>query len=255
VTVRHPVEGVAPLPAVVIEDHPLYRRALLDELDAAHDFTVLGCCGSIEDFEREYLTSVAGDGSGAVRPAVVLLDLHLPGLSGAEGVARLRAAGLPVLVLSAVDDPAEVLDVIAAGAAGYLTKNADGTEILTAVRTVATGGSYISPTLASYLLAAARATAGAAADRMADDPPIRAARDGAVHPDAAGLTERERTILGLVAAGETDRDIAAELHISVSTVRSHLDRIRHKTGRRRRPDLTRLAYQSGLAPDEETAPG
>jgi DNA-binding NarL/FixJ family response regulator len=182
---------------------------------------------------------------------VVLLDLHLPGLSGAEGVARLHTAGLAILVLSAINDPPEVLDAIAAGAAGYLTKNADGTEIIIAVRTIATGGTYISPTLASFLLAASHSAPPGPAP--APGPEYAGAgtpSDTGGHPDAAGLTERERAILGLVAAGETDRDIAAALCISVSTVRSHLDRIRHKTGRRRRPDLTRLAYQVGLAPEE-----
>ncbi|CAA9232984.1 MAG: hypothetical protein AVDCRST_MAG41-1088 [uncultured Corynebacteriales bacterium] len=221
-----PARAVAVL---IVEDHPLYRNALRQELEAVPGVLPVATSGSLEDAE-EHLR-----GTGRHRPDLVLLDLHLPGLGGADGVRHVRAAGLPVLVLSAAAEPAGVLDAIAAGAAGYLTKNADGAEIATAVRTVAAGGTYISPTLASYLLVAARQDPGA------DRP----------QSDQAGLTERERSILGLVAAGETDRDIAAQLSISVSTVRSHLDRIRHKTGHRRRPDLTRLAFQTGIVP----APG
>lgn len=94
------------------------------------------------------------------------------------------------------------------------------------MRVVAEGGTYISPILASHLLAAC-------ADRRRTP---------------AALTGRERTIRGLVAAGETDRDLARELGISITTMRSHLDPIRAKTGRRRRPDLTRLAYEHGIPP-------
>lgn len=200
----------------VIEDHPLYRKALLSELDGMTGVETVASAGSVEEF----------DVGSHRRPDVVILDLNLPGLGGTHAVLHLRAAGLPVLVVSAAASSSDVLDAVAAGAAGYLSKHADGTEVAAAVRSVGAGGTYISPTLASHLLTA-----------RAD--PLRT---------PVVLTERERTILGLVAAGETDRDIAAELGISIATVRSHLDRIRDKTGRRRRPDLTRLAYEHAITP-------
>jgi DNA-binding NarL/FixJ family response regulator len=100
-----------------------------------------------------------------------------------------------------------------------LTKEAEPDEILRAVMAVAAGRTYVSATLAAFLLKA----------------PIQ-------------LTEREKEILQLVASGETDRDIAEQLVISVRTVHSHLDRIRDKTGCRRRADLTRLAIESGIIP-------
>jgi DNA-binding NarL/FixJ family response regulator len=93
------------------------------------------------------------------------------------------------------------------------------------VRIVADGGTHISPTLASYFLHAARPS----------DPATR-----------LDLTDREREILVLVAQGERDEDIAKQLYVGVRTVRSHLEHIRDKTGRRRRPDLTRYAYERGL---------
>ena len=155
------------------------------------------------------------------RADVVLLDLNLPGLSGVPGVRRLVQAGRVVLVLSAAARPETVAEVVAAGARGYLTKNADGSEVASAVRTLAGGGRHVPEGL------------------PAGPPP-------APGPSTAGLTHRETEVLARLAAGATDAEIAAALVISVRTVSSHLDRIREKTGRRRRPDLTRLAYEAGL---------
>jgi DNA-binding NarL/FixJ family response regulator len=199
----------------VIDDHPLYRQGLSLTIEAAAGLELVAAARSIEDFDSRL----------DCKPDVVLLDLQLPGRKGADGVRHLCARGLAVLVISASGSQDDVLDAIAAGARGYLTKDAEAADIVSAVETIAGGGTYVSPTLASYLLRAARAEASAV-------------------PWA--LTEREREILGLLAAGETDQDIADQLYISVRTVRSHLDRIRDKTGHRRRPDLTRLALEQGI---------
>jgi len=203
----------------VIDDHPLYRQGLAVAIEAAPGMDLVLAARSIEDF----------DAHSDVRPDVVILDLHLPGLEGAQAVAHLCERGLAVLVVSASDDQDAVLDAMAAGASGYLTKDAEESEITAAVAAIAGGGTYVSPALAAYLLRAAR-----------------------TQPKSAlwSLTEREREILRLLASGETDQDIAAQLYISVRTVRSHLERIRDKTGRRRRPDLTRLAIEQGLMGDD-----
>ena len=158
-------------------------------------------------------------------PAVVLLDLNLPGRGGAEGVQHVCEQGYIVLVISAAGTRSHVVEAIAAGASGYLTKNAESDEIVNAVKTVASGGTYISPTLAAYLLETAQRADG---------------------PRNLRLSEREREVLALLAQGERDQDIAEQLYISIRTVRSHLERIRDKTGRRRRPDLTRLAVEQGI---------
>ena len=143
----------------------------------------------------------------------MILDLHLPGIEGADAVRFVRSAGPEVLVLSASDDPIEVIEAIGAGAAGYLTKSADTEEIILAIGIVSSGATYVSPVLAGHLLHQAQKKEPAS--------PLE-------------LTPREREILELVAEGETDADIAVRLYISVHTVHSHLDRIREKTGRRRR---------------------
>jgi DNA-binding NarL/FixJ family response regulator len=198
----------------IVDDHPVYRQGLAMAVDRADDLELVGQASSIEAFDRL-----------DVQPDVVLLDLHLPGIEGAAGVAHVCLTGSRVLVVSAAGTPEDVIDAIAAGAAGYLTKEADADEITGAVRTVSGGATYVSPTLASYLLRADRSDA------------------------AYTLTKRERDVLALVAAGETDRDIAEQLMIAKTTVHSHLDRIRDKTGARRRAELTNLAHRLGIAPD------
>jgi len=201
----------------VIEDHPLYRAALVRALSDAPDVTVGVQAGSVEEF-------------AAYRPdpgGVAILDLQLPGARDAEAVITMVGHGYRVLVVSANGSRQTVLAAIAAGARGYLTKNADSDEILRAVREVAGGNSYVSPTLASFLLDSSR-------DRYT-----------AVR---LPLTDREREVLALVAAGERDQDIADALHISLRTVRSHLDRIREKTGQRRRAGLATMAIAQGIVP-------
>lgn len=195
-----------PVTVVIIDDHPLYREGLAKAVEGAEDLTLVGATRGIEEFERLRLT-----------PTVVLLDLHLPGITGSEGVERVVRAGHRVLIVSAAATPDAVVDAMGAGAAGYVTKDVEAGDLVTAVRVVAAGGTFVSPTLAAFLL--------------------RARHRSDEHFD---LTTRELEVLELVADGETDREIAEQLFISIATVRSHLDRIRDKTGARRRVQLAAL---------------
>jgi DNA-binding NarL/FixJ family response regulator len=197
----------------IVDDHPVYRQGLAVAVQQAGDLQLAGDAKSIEDFDK---LGASAD--------VVLLDLHLPGIEGSAGVAHMCGAGYRVLVVSAAGTPTDVVDAIGAGAAGYLTKETDSDEITGAIRIVAGGGTYVSPTLASYLLRAETST---------------------MHYK---LTKREREVLALVAAGEKDQDIAAQLFIGITTVHSHLERIRDKTGARRRAELTNLAHKLGIGP-------
>ena len=206
---------------IVVDDHPVFRQGLAHAVDAADDLDLVGAVASVEELDELAASS-----------EVVILDLGLPGRRGADAVRHVCDRGALVLVVSAEGGQQDVVDAIAAGASGYLTKSSHPDEIMNAVRTVAAGETYVSPTLAAYLLRAAKAD-----EREA----------------TYALTEREREILGLVAAGERDTDIAEQLFISIRTVRSHLDRIRDKTGHRRRADLTRLAVEEGIVPPN--APG
>jgi DNA-binding NarL/FixJ family response regulator len=192
----------------IIDDHPVFLHGMADVIEGSAGLELVLAASSVEDFDQRLDD----------RPDVVVLDLQLPGLSGAAGVGHLRKPGFKILVMSAAENEGAVVDAIGAGASGYLTKVATPDEIVRAVNIVATGGTYVSATLAGYLL-----------------------------KDRIKLTPREREILRLVARGETDQDIADQLFVSISTVRGHLDRIGAKTGHRRRPDLTRLAIERGLS--------
>ena len=201
----------------IVDDHPVFREGLGHMVDGAADFALTLTAASVEDYTAR---SAAASGPGA---EIVILDLGLPGLSGAEAVDHMCQLGLRVLVVSADGQQDAVVDAIGAGAAGYLTKAADPYEIVVALREIARGGTYVSPTLASFL--------------------VRAQRKDA--PDAPwALTPREREVLAHVAEGSTDAEIATTLFISMSTVRGHLDRVRNKTGLRRRAQLALL----GVAP-------
>ncbi|UJW36161.1 response regulator transcription factor [Saccharothrix sp. AJ9571] len=200
----------------VIEDHPLYRAAVARVLEEAEDIEL----GAVADSVARFAVCRQPAGS------VVVLDLKLRGIADAAAVMEIVGMGHKVLVVSAHAGQSEVLGAISAGARGYLSKDADGEEILRAIREIASGNSYVSPTLASFVLNSTR-------DRNAGPKLV--------------LSERERQVLSLVAAGERDQDIAEAMSISVRTVRSYLDRIRDKTGRRRRPELTRLAIEEGIA--------
>jgi len=210
--------GEALIDVSVVEDHPLYRIALVQVLMESGCTRVGTIAGSVEEF-----ASFRAPPGG-----VVVLDLKLPGLHDASAVVAVTSMGHRVLVVSAQADKAAVLAAVAAGARGFLTKDAEAAEIIRAVREVAAGHTYVSPVLASMLLDSSRERYTA----------LR-----------LPLSDRERQVLGLLAAGERDQDIAEALAISVRTVRSHLDRIREKTGRRRRPELTRLAIEEGIATD------
>jgi DNA-binding NarL/FixJ family response regulator len=195
----------------IVEDHPVFRKGLMQVVEAAPGLELAGVARSVDEFTALRL------GGGVI----VLLDLQLPGsrLEGPGAVAHLVGRDYQVLVVSASEQPADVVQAIGAGARGYLSKQAEETEILGAIQAVAQGRTYVSATLAGYLL----------------ETPIP-------------ITAREREILELVAGGETDQDIADQLTISVRTVHSHLDRIRDKTGSRRRADLTRFAIKRGIIP-------
>jgi DNA-binding NarL/FixJ family response regulator len=205
----------AALHVAIVEDHPLYREALERALGTDDDIALDLSAGSLEEFSARVRT----------RPDVVVVDLRLPGLGGFDGVRHLVGRGFAVLVLSGSVDGDDVVGAISEGARGYVSKDARAPEIVTALRTVAAGRTYVSPTLAGLLLQASRPR---------EEPGVR------------DLTERERAVLSLVARGHTDHQVAHRLGIGVSTVRSHLDRIRDKTGQRRRADLTRFALENEL---------
>jgi two-component system, NarL family, nitrate/nitrite response regulator NarL len=200
----------------VIEDHPLYRVSV-ERVLAEADFVELG---AVVDSVARFHVHRQPPGS------VVLLDLGLPGVAGAAAVLEVCELGHHVLVVSAQAEPEVVLGAIAAGARGFLSKDVDADELLIAIKTVADGGAYVSAVVAGMIMKDN-------ADRPATSAEVE-------------LSPREEQVLRLVAAGERDVDIALILGIGVRTVRGYLDRIRDKTGERRRPGLVKEAIRRGL---------
>ncbi|MEU6776394.1 response regulator transcription factor [Streptomyces sp. NPDC046759] len=201
----------------VVSDCPLLLHGLISVVDSA------------PELQRQL-----GVGHKATPPHevgeadVVLLNLRVSVQEICDLVARLHEKGRRVVVLSAGATQTDLVLFIEAGARGHVSQWAAEEELLTALRTVASGRSYFS---ASFF------------------------GDRDVHQNPPRITDREQEILRLVANGATDREIAAELNISEHTVHSHLDRVCSKTGYRRRADLTRLALKRGMATVEPAEEG
>ena len=206
-----------PIRVLIADDHPVFRAGLAGLLAAAPDAEMAG---------------MAATGTEAVeiarqtQPDVVLMDLHMPGLNGIEATRRIvtDSPHITVVILTMFDDDDSVFAALRAGARGYLLKGASLEQIRRALRAAADGEAIFGAGLAARM-----------PTYLAPAPP---------GPET--LSGRERELVALIAQGRTDAQIASQLNISTSTVRSHLDRISDTTGCRRRADLTRQALGAGL---------
>jgi DNA-binding NarL/FixJ family response regulator len=216
VTTRRPTIKV-----LIVDDHAVVRTGLRLLLEREEDFEVVGEAGTADEGVRV---------ARLEKPDVVLLDVVMPGRSGIDACAEtVQASKGRVLVLSMQDDPTYVRAAFAAGASGYMLKEAADTELVQAVREVAGGGRYVHPTLGARLAQAEVE----AARRAANDP----------------LSEREREVLRLLALGHTNQEIAKSLFISVRTAETHRAHIMQKLGLGTRAELVRYALANGLLDD------
>ncbi len=208
---------MSPIRVMVIDDHPIVREGLVSVLGDEDDLDIVGAAGSA----REALALLP-----RLRPDVILLDLEMPEQDGVEAIPHLLDAqpGLGVLVFTAYDTDDRVLGAVRAGARGYLLKGASAEDIARGIRTLHGGGSYLEPRVASKLLAELNS-------------PRRA---------AAGLSDREREVLRLVADGLPTKQIAHSLSITERTVKFHVHSIFHKLGADNRAQAVALAAQRGL---------
>jgi two-component system, NarL family, response regulator DevR len=207
---------------LVVDDFPLVREGLAAALAIDPGFEVLGQASDAEEGLRL---------ARELRPDVVLLDLRMPEGGGIALLEKLREE-LPetrALVVTASEKAEALLDAVAAGAAGYVTKRVSARELRHAVVTVYSGGSIITPTLAGHLLREY--------SQVSRGEPMH------VRPL---LGQREQEVLKLVAQGCTDREVGTRLYISPRTVQNHLARIREKTGLRRRSELAAWAAEHSL---------
>ncbi|AKG42114.1 response regulator transcription factor [Streptomyces sp. JH002] len=204
-----------PITLLIVDDHPVVRDGLRGMFATAPEFEVLG---------------EAADGPTGVElarrltPDVVLMDLRMPGGGGVAAIRELGRRGLSskVLVLTTYDTDSDTLPAIEAGATGYLLKDTPREDLFAAVRAAAEGRTVLSPAVATRLVSRVREPVGEA------------------------LSVRERQVLGLVAKGGSNREIAAELFISEATVKTHLAHLYTKLGVKDRAAAVATAYERGI---------
>jgi DNA-binding NarL/FixJ family response regulator len=213
----------APTTVLIVDDEELVRTGLTMILDAAEELRVVG---------------EAVDGADAVartnelRPDVVLMDVQMPRVGGIDATRRILAGPEPrprIVVLTTFSEPEIVYDALVAGASGFLLKDMPGSQLAGAIRAIARGEELLAPTLTRRLI-----------------EQFVAQRRRTPAPALQRLTDREREVLRLVAAGLTNTEIAGTLVIGVETVKTHVSRILAKLGLRDRVQAVILAYESGL---------
>ncbi|MGW5035323.1 response regulator [Streptomyces nigra] len=208
-----------PIRVFLLDDHEVVRRGLTDLLDAEPDISVVGDADTVEH------ALVRGP---ALRPHVAVLDVRLPDGDGITVCRELRSQmpELACLMLTSFDDEEALLDAIMAGASGYVLKQIRGSDLVSAVRTVASGQSMLDPATTARLMRSLRA-----------DP----VETPSVPPELEGLSPRERDILALIGDGLTNREIGKKLYLSEKTVKNHISRLLAKLGVQRRVQAAVLA--------------
>ncbi|WP_328685014.1 response regulator transcription factor [Streptomyces sp. NBC_01261] len=215
----HTFTAQDPIRVFLLDDHEVVRRGLSDLLDAEEDISVVG---DAENVEHALLRAPA------VRPHVAVLDVRLPDGDGITVCRELRdrMPELAVLMLTSFDDEDALLDAIMAGASGYVLKQIKGSDLVSAVRTVASGQSMLDPATTARLMRSLRA-----------EP----TQTPAISPELASLSPREREILALIGDGLTNREIGKSLYLSEKTVKNHISRLLAKLGVQRRVQAAVLA--------------
>jgi len=208
-----------PIRVLIVDDHAVVRSGIRLLLSQEPDIEPVGEAGT----GREAIFEAR-----ALKPDVILMDVVMPDQTGLEALPTLvrEHPETKVLLLSMQDDPRYVQEAFAAGASGYVLKEAADAEVVAAVREVARGGRYVNPQLGARLVVAA-----AEAERRADEDP---------------LSDREREVLRLLALGHTNQEIAQQLYISVRTAETHRAHIMQKLRLQSRAELVRYALAQGL---------
>ena len=217
------VGGTRPIRIVVVDDHSLFRRGVA-EFVKAEGMRVVGEAANGEDGIRAI---------ARFSPDVVVMDIHMPGISGIEATREViaRSPDARVLIFTVSGDDDDVLRAIAAGACGYLHKDAPMDELVEGIRTAAAGGSMISPRAAAPLLRELQSHVG------------ETALDAALLPD---LSERETEVLKLLMLGADNAQIGETLFVSTGTVKNHISAILEKLGVENRVQAAVMAVRAGL---------
>lgn len=209
-----------PTRVVIADDHPLFRAGVRERLEKRGSGIVV--VGEASDGEEAYQLV------GRLRPDVALLDIAMPGVNGIEATRRIKAEWpeIGVLILTVYDDEQYIYALIDAGAAGYLLKTTDASELRDAVQRIRQGEAVLSPAVTEKVL-----------KRMLEG--------GRVQPCSSPLSERESEVLGLAARGASNKLIAHQLQLSIRTVHSHMRHIFTKMGVASRTEAVMLGVRQG----------
>jgi two-component system, NarL family, response regulator NreC len=219
---------------LVADDHAVLRAGLKLLISAQSDMDVVGEAAGGAETVRSVQATV---------PHVVLLDLSMPGARFAQTIEQLVrvAPSSRVLVLTMHDDPAYLQAALVAGASGYIVKKAADVELLTAIRAVYHGRTFVDLTRPGEI--------------APDDEVRRVGRDSPAGGQPRPLSQREAEVLRLLAQGHTNREAADHLAVSVKTIETHRKRLNDKLGLKSRAQLFRFAVEAGLLDDAAAQPG
>lgn len=221
----------APIRVLLVDDHALFRSGIKSLLQRHPEFEIVGEAGDgMEGVKR----------AAQLKPDVVLLDLHMPGLSGRDAAAMMteEAPGSHVLMLTVSEDAEDLIETLRAGACGYLLKNIEAETLTAAITKAAAGESVISPQMMGKLVQGVRGAPPKAS--------TEAATPAVVASELNKLSPREREILVLVARGQSNKEIARTLDLAESTVKIHVQNILKKLGLTSRVQAAVFAVENGL---------
>jgi len=209
---------------LVVDDHPMVRDGMRGMLSSDRAFEVVGEAANGADA----LAAV-----DKLHPDVVLMDIRMPDMDGLQATQQIKAAhpDVSVIMVTMYDDPDYLMEAISAGAAGYLLKDVSRFDLMQTVRTVVQGGTFLNPELMTKSL-----------QRLANKTKAQAAEASPL----AVLTNREHEVLGLLAQGKSNKEIAAALVVSVATVKTHVEHIIQKLGVSDRTQAAVMAVTHGL---------
>jgi DNA-binding NarL/FixJ family response regulator len=213
-----------PIQIVLIDDQAIFRAAFKSLLERVPHFKVVATAGDaragIEQVEK-------------LRPHLVILDITMPGLSGLDAVAPLKKVSPTTKVLMASQHEGQkfVQEALRAGADGYLSKDSEPEELELAIESIHRGDSYLSPRVASGIMARALRGGGVTASEA---------------PALAALTPREREVFQLLAIGKANKEVAAMLNLSLGTVKKHRENMQRKLDCHSAAEIARLAIREGL---------
>jgi two-component system response regulator NreC len=217
---------------MLVDDHEVVRTGLKSFLETQPNFKVVAEAGNGQEAIARALET---------RPDIVLMDITMPGMDGLEATRRLKSLWpeCAILALTVHDDKFYFMEMLSAGAAGYLTKQAASDELVQAIQTVAQGHIYLQPPLARWLLEDYQKLASESQSQLAQ-------KENVTLIGLEALSDREREVLEMVAQGLGNQEIGGKLQLSPKTIARHRERIMNKLNLHSRTELVKFAIRTGL---------